>query len=70
LYNKVKETVTTKDLRSEVECTDIYKKEDSDSRSITLRISLSDINKTLKDKEFKKIREKIEKGVKKLNISM
>ncbi len=70
LNKKVKDIVTNKKIRSEVECIDIYKKEDSEKRNITLRISLSSIDKTLKDKDFQKIREMLEKGLKKLNVSM
>jgi phenylalanyl-tRNA synthetase beta chain len=70
LYRKVLEIVDEKDIRSEIECIDIYKEDDSDNRNITLRISLSNINKTLKDKDFQKIREKIEKKISNLNISI
>jgi phenylalanyl-tRNA synthetase beta chain len=70
LYRKVLEIVDDKDIRSEIECIDIYKEDDSDNRNITLRISLSNINKTLKDKDFQKIREKIEKKISNLNISI
>jgi len=70
LYRKVLEVVDDKDIRSEIECIDIYKEDDSDNRNITLRISLSNINKTLKDKDFKKSREKIEKKISNLNISI
>jgi phenylalanyl-tRNA synthetase beta chain len=70
LYKKVEDTVTNKYIRSEIECIDIYKKEDSNDRNITLRISLSNIEKTLKDKDFQEIRKKLEKKLTKLNISM
>lgn len=70
LYEKVKKSVENNDLISEIECIDIYKKENSDNRNITLRISLSNTEKTLTDKDFSKIREKIQKNIKKLEISM
>jgi phenylalanyl-tRNA synthetase beta chain len=70
LYRKVLEIVDDKDIRSEIECIDIYKEEGSENRNITLRISLSNINKTLKDKDFQKIRGKIEKKISNLNISI
>lgn len=70
LNKKVKDVVTKDTLRSELECLDIYKEENTDTRNITLRISISSIEKTLKDRDFKKLREEIEKSIKKLNISM
>jgi phenylalanyl-tRNA synthetase beta chain len=70
LLNKIKNVLSDKVLRSDIKCLDIYKKDDSDTRNITLRISISSTEKTLKDKDFKKIREKIEKSIKNLNISM
>ena len=70
LQKKVFEVINGNDIRSEIECIDIYKEENADSRNITLRISLSNINKTLKDKDFHKIREKLEKKISKLNISI
>jgi phenylalanyl-tRNA synthetase beta chain len=70
LYRKVLEIVDDKDIRSEIECIDIYKEEGSENRNTTLRISLSNINKTLKDKDFQKIRGKIEKKISNLNISI
>jgi phenylalanyl-tRNA synthetase beta chain len=70
LYEKVTKSLENNDLRSEMRCIDIYKKEKSEDRNITVRISLSNTKKTLTDKDFKKIREKIEKNIKKLDISM
>jgi phenylalanyl-tRNA synthetase beta chain len=70
LFNKVKKVVTSDKLRSNIECIDIYKKEDSETRNITLRISTSSTEGTLKDKDFKKNRKEIKGTVKKLNISM
>jgi phenylalanyl-tRNA synthetase beta chain len=70
LYKKVEGIVTEGTLIADIECIDIYKKEDSDNRNVTLRISISNTEKTLKDKDFKEIREEIEESVKKFNISM
>jgi phenylalanyl-tRNA synthetase beta chain len=70
LYQKVKDVVINKTLRSEIKCIDIYKEEDSDSRNITLRISISNVEKTLQDNDYKKLREKIENAIKTLNISI
>ncbi|KUK77460.1 MAG: Phenylalanine--tRNA ligase beta subunit [candidate division WS6 bacterium 34_10] len=70
LYKKILDIVADKNIRSEIECIDIYKEEDSKNRNITLRISLSNINKTLKDNDFQKIREKIEKKFSNLNITI
>ncbi len=70
LYDKVEKALKDDKLRSYINCIDIYKKENSQSRNITLRISLSNTEKTLTDKDFKKIREKIDKNVQKLEISM
>jgi len=70
LYNRVMKGLKNSNLRSDIQCIDIYKKEKSDNRNITLRISLSNTEKTLTDKDFKKIKEKIDKHIKKLDISM
>ena len=70
LFNKVLKTLEKKELRSEIECVDIYKEKDSNVRKITLRISISNTTKTLNEKEMKEIRKKIEKSVSKLSISM
>jgi phenylalanyl-tRNA synthetase beta chain len=70
LFNKVNSTVSRENLRSKIECIDIYSKEDSTDRNITLRISVSDIKKTLTDKDYQHIRENIEKALKKLNINI
>jgi phenylalanyl-tRNA synthetase beta chain len=70
LLKKVETSLEKKDLRSEIKCIDIYEKEKQEERKITLRISISNIKKTLNEKDMKEIRKKIEKNVKKLNISM
>ena len=70
LYNKVEKSLENKDLRSEIECIDIYKEEENDKRKVTLRTSISNTKKTLNEKDMKEIRKKIEKNIKKLNISM
>ena len=70
LFNKVSKTLEIRDLRSEIECIDIYQEKDSDIKKITLRISISNITKTLSEKDMKEIRKKIAKSVSKLNISM
>jgi phenylalanyl-tRNA synthetase beta chain len=70
LFSKVEQVLEKKDYRSVIECLDIYKKEDSESRNITLRISVSNINKTLKDKDYQEFREEIEQHLEKLNITI
>jgi len=70
LYDSVEKNMQRKNLRLEMKCIDIYKKDNQNNRNITLRISLSDTKKTLKDKDFEKIKKRIEKAVKKLNISI
>lgn len=61
----VVKTINTKDRIGSVECIDIYKKED-DKKNITIRVQVEDKDKTLSDKEFEKIREKIELKVKEI----
>lgn len=68
LLDNVEKSVGGESIVFEIECIDIYK--ESDSRNITLRISLSNLEKTLRDKDFRKIRERISKNLEKKNISM
>ncbi|MDD3474553.1 MAG: phenylalanine--tRNA ligase subunit beta [Candidatus Dojkabacteria bacterium] len=70
LFNKVNKALEDKDLRYEIKCIDIYKEKDNDIKKITLRISVSNITKTLNEKDMKEIKNKIQESVTKLNISM
>jgi phenylalanyl-tRNA synthetase beta chain len=70
IYKRIQDTVTSDTLRSEIKCIDIYKEDEKDNRNITFRISLSSTEKTLKDKDFQKIREKLEKVLNKLEVSI
>ncbi|MCD4756163.1 phenylalanine--tRNA ligase subunit beta [bacterium] len=66
----VKKTIKKKNIQSNIECIDIYRKEGSDTRNITLRISITNTTKTLQDKDYQMIREKIKKKVTQIDISM
>jgi len=66
LENIILKEINTKDRVGCIECIDIYKK-DGDTKNITLRITIEHREKTLTDKDFEKIRERIEKKVKQLS---
>jgi phenylalanyl-tRNA synthetase beta chain len=70
LLNCVKSSIKQDNIQNDIECIDIYKEGGSDSRKITLRIAISNTERTLKDKDYLKIREVIEKKVGKLEIKM
>jgi phenylalanyl-tRNA synthetase beta chain len=70
LYKIVTKSIDKDKVRFDIKCLDIYQKDDNKDRNITLRISISNTEKTLNDKDFQKIREKLEKNIKKKNISM
>jgi phenylalanyl-tRNA synthetase beta subunit len=70
LYRKVNTILSKENLRSNIECLDIYSKKNENKRNITLRISVSNTKKTLTVKDFQKIKKNIEKAVKKLSISI
>jgi phenylalanyl-tRNA synthetase beta subunit len=70
LYEKVNNLFSQEDLRANIECLDIYSKKNETNRNITLRISVSNTEKTLTAEDFQKIKEDIKEGVKKLNISI
>ncbi len=50
-----------------VECVDIYQKDENSSKNITLRITIEHKQKTLSDKDFNKLKEKIEEKSKVFN---
>lgn len=66
-YSDLQETVlkiiNTKERIGSVECIDIYQKE-SGIKNVTLRVSIEHKQKTLTDKDFEKIKEKIEEKTK------
>ncbi|MCD4811673.1 phenylalanine--tRNA ligase subunit beta [bacterium] len=66
----VKKAIEKENIQSNIECIDIYMKEGNDTRNITLRISITNTTKTLKDKDYQKIRERISKKIAKIDISM
>jgi phenylalanyl-tRNA synthetase beta chain len=70
LYRKVNTILSKENLRSNIECLDIYSKKNENKRNITLRISVSNTKKTLTVKDFQKIKKNIEKAVRKLSINI
>ncbi|HCC67728.1 TPA: phenylalanine--tRNA ligase subunit beta [Patescibacteria group bacterium] len=70
LLHIINKAINKKNIQSNIKCIDIFKKEGSTTRNITVKISLTDTTKTLKDKDYQKIREKISKRVAKIDISM
>lgn len=60
--NTVKQLIDTKDRHCKVECLDIYQKE-TDTKNITLRITIEHKTKTLTYKEFEKIKRKLESKI-------
>lgn len=66
-YIDLEDTVLTiihsKERFGKVECIDIYQK-DNKTKNITLRVSIEHKEKTLTDKEFEKIKERIEEKIK------
>jgi len=65
IENSVLQIINTRDRVATIECIDIYRKSEH-SKNVTLRITIEHQNKTLSDKEFGKIREKIEERIKNL----
>ena len=65
IENSVLQIINTRDRVATIECIDIYQKSEH-SKNVTLRITIEHQNKTLSDKEFGKIREKIEERIKNL----
>mgnify|MGYP003771122929 CR=1 FL=1 len=63
--NAVLQVINTRDRTATVECIDIYQKSEH-SKNITLRITIEHQYKTLSDKEFEKIKTKIEERIKNL----
>lgn len=72
LKDELSRILNTDELYSKLECLDIYKAKKEDVvRKITFRISVQSYGKTLGEKDFGKILEKIQKQVKsKFNISI
>ncbi len=70
LENELVRILNTDELYSRLECIDIYKSKDEENKKkITFRISIESYKKTLGEKDFAKILEKIQKHVKsKFNI--
>jgi len=70
LEDELLKILNTEELYTKLECLDIYQvNEKDDMRKITFRISVQNYRKTLGEKDFTKIKEKIQKRVKmKLNI--
>ncbi|MDY0096794.1 MAG: phenylalanine--tRNA ligase subunit beta [Candidatus Dojkabacteria bacterium] len=66
LESVIIQLIDTKDRKGNVECIDIYQK-DKESKNITVRVSIEHKNKTLTDKEYSKIKSKIEEKVNELN---
>jgi phenylalanyl-tRNA synthetase beta chain len=69
-YSEIKDELmkilNTDELYSQMECLDIYKAEEKDNtRKITFRISIQSYKKTLREKDFSKILEKVQKDIKK-----
>jgi phenylalanyl-tRNA synthetase beta chain len=60
----IKSTINTKMSKASVECIDIYQKKEG-SKNITVRITIEHQSKTLTDKEFTKLTEKILKRISK-----
>ncbi len=64
IKNEIDHIINSNDLWGRVECLDIYKDAKSeDKKRITYRITASNHNKTLKDKDIKEITEKIKRKV-------
>lgn len=72
LAGEVEKILNDDELYTSVECIDIYRKEENkETKSITLRVSIQSYKKTLTEKDFDKIKEKIEKNTeKKLNAKI
>ena len=66
LENLILQLINTRDRKGSIECIDIYQKE-KESKNITVRVSIEHKNKTLNDKEYSKIKIKIEEKVNELN---
>ncbi|MDD2270483.1 MAG: phenylalanine--tRNA ligase subunit beta [Candidatus Dojkabacteria bacterium] len=65
LENLVLKIINSKERSGTVECIDIYQK-DPQSKNITLRVSIEHKEKTLTDKEYSEIKDRIEEKVKSL----
>jgi len=65
IENSVLQIINTRDRVATIECIDIYQKSEH-SKNVTLRITIEHQNKTLSDKEFGKIKEKIEERIRNL----
>lgn len=63
LEKTILKEINTRDRVGNIKCLDIYQK-DSNYKTITLRISIEHKDKTLNDKEYKKIVDRIEEKVK------
>ena len=61
MYQDIYRIVNNEDIQGTVECLDIYKKDNTESKKITFRLGLRNFNKTLKDKDIHSIVEKISK---------
>lgn len=70
LLHIVEQSISNDELQHDIECIDIYQTEGANDRKITLRISISNLNRTLKVNDFDKIKEKISKKISSLGISM
>ena len=66
LEKMVLQIIDTRERKGKVECIDIYQKEEG-FKNITLRVSIEHKNKTLTDKEYSKIKERIEEKVQGFN---
>lgn len=63
LEDSVLKVIHSKERFGKVECIDIYQK-DNKTKNITLRVSIEHKEKTFTDKEFEKIKERIEEKIK------
>jgi len=67
-YNEIEKTlyniINSKNRKANIECLDIYSK-DNITKNITVRISIEHMDRTLRDKDFEKILEKIKKALNK-----
>ena len=66
LENLILQIIDTRDRKGNIECIDIYQKE-KESKNITVRVGIEHRNKTLTDKEYSKIKARIEEKVNELN---
>jgi phenylalanyl-tRNA synthetase beta subunit len=65
IENAIYSEINTKGRKASIECLDIYEKKEYE-KSITIRISIEHMNKTLSNKDFEKIITKVTEKVSKL----